>query len=97
MSLCIQIFAKIELLAEASKCFVLFNAFHIQLSFVLHDLLFRKSHFEQFGRNSTDISHIIAAKIRYLVETTKEIAENMQAVSMCRKLPVTLSLWSNPL
>ena len=45
---------------------------------MLLDFLFSKSHFDQFGRNSTDISHIIAAKIRFLIETTKEIAENQK-------------------
>ena len=64
---------------------------------MLLNLLFRKSHFDQFGRNTTDISHIIAAKIRYLIETTKKIAENLQAISKLLNAPVTLSQWSNPL
>ena len=59
---------------------------------MLLDFLFSKSHFDQFGRNSTDISHIIAAKIRFLIETTKEIAENLQAFSKLRNTIAELAL-----
>jgi len=59
---------------------------------VLLDFLFSKSHFDQFGRNSTDISHIIAAKIRFLIEATKKIAENLQAFSKLRNTIAELAL-----
>ena len=59
---------------------------------MLLDFLFSKSHFDQFGRNSTDISHIIAAKIRFLIEITKEIAENLQAFSKLRNTIAELAL-----